>query len=195
MRLKVSLILGCIILSLIPSSAFGAVKAGAKCSKAGQISISAGKQYTCLKKGKKLAWSAGKTITQAAPKPSATPTPTPTPEPSPSSPANTNPSPSSTPVPQPQPSKLVSANALAVQALFDEVWKRDTKSKAKYEIFIDPSRPNSKWAQEHVAFIETTLELLAKMGYDLKTSSKNSCRAIVGATKALGLEQVIAEKE
>jgi hypothetical protein len=119
-----------------------------------------------------LVWNAGKTIVQAAPKPSVSPIATPTPEPTPSTPTKPIPSPTATPTPEPQPSKLVSANALAVQELFDEVWKRDLKSKAKYEIFIDPSRPNSKWAQEHVAVIETTLELLAKMGYDLKTTSK-----------------------
>ena len=169
-RIVVATLLSLLLIPISPTNA--AVKAGGSCKKFGQVSIVGGKQYTCVKKGKKLVWNAGKTIVQAAPKPSVSPIATPTPEPTPSTPTKPIPSPTATPTPEPQPSKLVSANALAVQALFDEVWKRDEKSRAKYEIFIDPSRPNSKWAQEHIAFIETTLELLAKMGYDLKTSSK-----------------------
>lgn len=169
-RIVVAALLSLLLIPISPTNA--AVKAGGSCKKFGQVSIVGGKQYTCVKKGKKLVWNAGKTIVQAAPKPSVSPIATPTPEPTPSTPTKPIPSPTATPTPEPQPSKLVSANALAVQALFDEVWKRDEKSRAKYEIFIDPSRPNSKWAQEHVAVIETTLELLAKMGYDLKTSSK-----------------------
>ena len=169
-RIVVAALLSLLLIPISQTNA--AVKAGGSCKKIGQISIAGGKQYTCVKKGKKLVWNAGKTIVQAAPKPSVSPIATPTPEPTPSTPTKPIPSPTATPTPEPQPSKLVSANALAVQALFDEVWKRDEKSRAKYEIFIDPSRPNSKWAQEHIAFIETTLELLAKMGYDLKTSSK-----------------------
>ncbi len=169
-RIVVAALLSLLLIPISQTNA--AVKAGGSCKKIGQISIAGGKQYTCVKKGKKLVWNAGKTIVQAAPKPSVSPIATPTPEPTPSTPTKPIPSPTATPTPEPQPSKLVSANALAVQALFDEVWKRDEKSRAKYEIFIDPSRPNSKWALEHIAFIETTLELLAKMGYDLKTSSK-----------------------
>jgi hypothetical protein len=169
-RIVVAALLSLLLIPISQTNA--AVKAGGSCKKFGQVSIAGGKQYTCVKKGKKLVWNAGKTIVQAAPKPSVSPIATPTPEPTPSTPTKPIPSPTATPTPEPQPSKLVSANALAVQALFDEVWKRDEKSRAKYEIFIDPSRPNSKWAQEHIAFIETTLELLAKMGYDLKTSSK-----------------------
>ena len=169
-RIVVATLLSLLLIPISPTNA--AVKAGGSCKKFGQVSIVGGKQYTCVKKGKKLVWNAGKTIVQAAPKPSVSPIATPTPEPTPSTPTKPIPSPTATPTTEPQPSKLVSANALAVQALFDEVWKRDEKSRAKYEIFIDPSRPNSKWAQEHVAVIETTLELLAKMGYDLKNTSK-----------------------
>jgi len=169
-RIVVAALLSLLLIPISQTNA--AVKAGGSCKKFGQVSIAGGKQYTCVKKGKKLVWNAGKTIVQAAPKPSVSPIATPTPEPTPSTPTKPIPSSTATPTPEPQPSKLVSANALAVQALFDEVWKRDEKSRAKYEIFIDPSRPNSKWAQEHVAVIETTLELLAKMGYDLKTTSK-----------------------
>jgi hypothetical protein len=53
-----------IALAFIGSSlsipAFAAVKAGAKCNKAGLTSIASGKTYTCIKSGKKLVWSKGK---------------------------------------------------------------------------------------------------------------------------------------
>jgi hypothetical protein len=37
-------------------------KAGAKCSKAGATSTSAGKKYTCIKSGKNLVWNKGVTV-------------------------------------------------------------------------------------------------------------------------------------
>jgi len=74
------LIVGTLILS--GTSADAAVKAGAKCSKAGATSISGGKKFTCVKSGTRLVWNKGVAI-KAAPKPTATaaavPTPTPTP--------------------------------------------------------------------------------------------------------------------
>ena len=60
-------------LSTSPSISSAAVKAGATCKKAGQVSKAAGKEYTCIKKGKKLVWSKGVAIKAAAP--AATPTP------------------------------------------------------------------------------------------------------------------------
>jgi len=53
-------------------------KAGAKCTKAKQVKIYKGKSYTCIKSGKKLTWSKGKTISSAEPVSTPTPTPTPT---------------------------------------------------------------------------------------------------------------------
>ena len=55
-------------------------KAGAKCTKAKQVKIYKGKSYTCIKSGKKLTWSKGKTISSAetSSTPTATPSPTPT---------------------------------------------------------------------------------------------------------------------
>ncbi len=50
--------------------AFGAVKAGATCSKAGSTSTSSGKKYTCINSGKKLVWSKG--VLTVAPIPSLT---------------------------------------------------------------------------------------------------------------------------
>ena len=70
-------------LSLTPTNA--AAKAGAKCTKAGATSVSAGKKYTCVKSGNKLVWNKGVTV-KAAPKPDLNPVfkpvePTPTPTP------------------------------------------------------------------------------------------------------------------
>lgn len=47
---------------LIASEAQAAVKAGAACSKAGAVSTSAGKKYTCTKSGKRLVWNKGVAI-------------------------------------------------------------------------------------------------------------------------------------
>ena len=44
-----------------------AVKAGASCKKLGQTSVSSGKQYTCIKFGKKLVWNKGVIIKSATP--------------------------------------------------------------------------------------------------------------------------------
>ena len=171
---KVVLILYVVlILNLFDSAHAAAPKSGLPCSKVGIKQVSKGTLFTCIKSGKKLVWNKGIAL-----KPPSEPSPTPIPssnssiKPLPITSPTPTPVTSPTPTATPTPTKLISANALVVQALFDEIWKRDTKSKAKYEIFIDPSRPNSKWAQEHVAVIESTLELLAKMGYDLKTNSK-----------------------
>ena len=51
-------------LAVVPSSA--AVKAGAKCSKAGATSVSAKKDFTCVKKGKKLVWKKGFAVNSQA---------------------------------------------------------------------------------------------------------------------------------
>jgi hypothetical protein len=63
-------------------------KTGMKCTKAGITSIVAGKKYTCVKSGKKLAWGKGVTVKPAVkptPIATATATATPTPKPTPTS--------------------------------------------------------------------------------------------------------------
>ncbi len=72
-------------LSLITAPSFAAVKAGAKCTKAGATATAGGKKFTCIKSGKKLVWNKGVAI-KAAPKPDLNPVfkpvePTPTPTP------------------------------------------------------------------------------------------------------------------
>ncbi len=100
MRKKLLVVLSVILsLSLINAPLNAAVKAGAKCTKAGATSVSAGKKYTCVKSGTKLVWNKGVSVKAAAkpdlnpvfkpveptptptPTPVATPTPTPTPTP------------------------------------------------------------------------------------------------------------------
>ena len=70
-------------LGVSPLISSAAVKAGATCKKLGQVSKAAGKEYTCIKKGKKLVWSKGVVIKSAAPAVTTTPTLTPAPIPTP----------------------------------------------------------------------------------------------------------------
>ncbi len=122
-----------LLLSLIPlTSAESAVTAGASCKTSGQIVIVKGAQFKCVKKGKKLIWSKFKERTQSAP----TPTPSASSAPIPST--SLSPTPSATPSPTATPLKRpdIPSQALVVQALLDEVWKRDLKSKTKYRVVI-----------------------------------------------------------
>lgn len=100
-----------ILILMIPVSAISvssaALKAGAVCKTVGQKKVSAGKSFTCLKKGKKLVWSKGVTVS-VAPKPEASPTPSPVPTPS-ASPAPTA-SATPTPIPTPSPTPTVVKN-------------------------------------------------------------------------------------
>ena len=57
LALLISTVLVTTTLAVAPSSA--AIKAGAKCSKAGATSVSAEKRFTCVKSGKRLVWSKG----------------------------------------------------------------------------------------------------------------------------------------
>jgi hypothetical protein len=69
-RILVALLL---TFSLVTAPSFAAVKAGAKCTKAGATANAAGKKFTCIKSGTKLVWNKGVAIKAAAPKPSPTP--------------------------------------------------------------------------------------------------------------------------
>ena len=68
-------------LFLVPLNAVAAVKAGDTCKKVGTTSTANGKEYTCIKSGKKLVWNKGVTVALPKPKPTPTPTSTPTPTP------------------------------------------------------------------------------------------------------------------
>ena len=87
MKRTVLAVIAAISLSLVaalPSN--GAIKAGAVCKKAGLKSVESGRQYTCIKQGKKFVWSKGvlpKVAPAKAPAPVATPSTQPTPTPAP----------------------------------------------------------------------------------------------------------------
>ena len=49
--------------------AYGAVKTGAACTKAGSTSTVSGKKYTCIKSGKKLVWDKGVSVSKVAANP------------------------------------------------------------------------------------------------------------------------------
>lgn len=70
-------------MSVVTTPSFAAVKAGAKCNKAGITAIAAGKKFTCVKSGTRLVWNKGVAIKTAS-KPNLNPgtkpiEPTPTP--------------------------------------------------------------------------------------------------------------------
>ena len=97
MRRLTSILLGFAIVFIgLPANA--AIKAGASCKTSGQIKVSGGKEFTCVKKGSKLVWSKGKIVitvnkvnktpaptVSSTPTPSSTPTEVSTPSPSASS--------------------------------------------------------------------------------------------------------------
>jgi len=60
MRKLLTLLLAVTLLGVTPVHAL--TKAGAKCSKAGATSTSAGKKYTCIKSGKNLVWNKGVSV-------------------------------------------------------------------------------------------------------------------------------------
>ncbi len=76
-----------VAISLIAAPSFAAVKAGAKCTKAGATSTTGGKKYTCVKSGSKLVWNKGVAV-KAAAKPNLNPVFKPT---TPTQPATVNP--------------------------------------------------------------------------------------------------------
>ena len=60
MRIKHTLLVAIVAGSLVITySAYGAVKQGSSCKKAGTTSTVNGLKYTCIKSGKKLVWSKG----------------------------------------------------------------------------------------------------------------------------------------
>jgi len=141
-----------LVLSIFPlSSAEAAVTAGASCKTSGQVVVVKGAQFKCVKKGKNLSWSKFTVRTPATPKPS--------------------PTPSTSPIASPSPKKVVPKEALVVQALFEEIWKSSTTSKTKVKIEIEPARKDSDWARQQADLTNVSLELFAKMGFDIKTDS------------------------
>ncbi len=75
-----------LVFTAIPSNSANPPKSGAQCAKVGLTKTYQGKKYTCIKSGKKLIWSKGVLVRQAAAnttessKPAPTPISTPSPE-------------------------------------------------------------------------------------------------------------------
>jgi hypothetical protein len=119
MRIKHTLLVAIVAGSLlITNSAYGAVKQGSSCKKAGTTSTVKGLKYTCIKSGKKLVWSKGVKVSTPVPTPTATPTPTPTPTPSPT--------PTVTPSPTPTPTPTPTVAPIVLPTSFEDLYERRT---------------------------------------------------------------------
>lgn len=68
-----------LILSLLSTPTFAAVKTGDKCTKVGKVVKSNGSEFKCVKIGKRLVWQKVKVVKPATPTPTPSPTPSPTP--------------------------------------------------------------------------------------------------------------------
>ena len=142
MRIKHTLLVAIVAGSLvITNSAYGAVKQGSSCKKAGTTSTVNGLKYTCIKSGKKLVWSKGVKVSFP------TPTPTPSATPSPS------PTPTATPTPTAEPIVLPTSFedlyekrkgiSLAAWQKSSEIIKSSKNKAGTLEIFTGPNtKPN-----------------------------------------------------
>jgi hypothetical protein len=129
-RLFIALLLS---MSLMTVPSFAAVKAGAKCTKAGITSVSGGKKFTCIKSGTKLVWNKGVAVKK--PSPVATPTPTPTPSPTP----EPTPTPTSTPTPTPTPTLPPAPIVLTFDNILENYLEITANVFAKKEAALDKS--------------------------------------------------------
>ena len=136
-RLAISLVL---VFSLLSAPSMAAVKAGAKCTKLGQIKSSGGSQFKCVKKGAKLVWSKTKTIKQAVP----IPTPSPTSSTSPTPAAQPAASPSQTPTTKPTltatPTPTLKSNYFQFKYLDGVLYRKGNRE--------------SQWRNTETSFIE-----------------------------------------
>jgi M6 family metalloprotease-like protein len=143
MRKRFPVLLSVILaLSLVAAPSNAAVKAGAKCTKAGATSVSAGKKYTCVKSGTKLVWNKGVTV-KAAAKPDLNPVfkpvePAPTPTPSPT--ATPTPTPTPSPTPTPTPTPTISADDLHLKPCT----KENDRIKNSVNEFLCRKDPNGR---------------------------------------------------
>ena len=92
-----------LLLSISTAIAAPNPKSGASCAKKGLSKTYKGKQYTCIKSGKKLVWSKGVLIKSASGNTSPSTVFSPTPSPSQSPTPQVSPSPAATPSPLPSP--------------------------------------------------------------------------------------------
>jgi hypothetical protein len=115
-RLLLALVL---TLSLLSAPSFAAVKAGAKCNKAGASATTGGKKYTCIKSGTRLVWNKGVAV-KVAPKPNLNPVFKPV-EPTPTSSPTPTPSPVATPTPTPTPQVQLPVEGTSCAKIGDKI--------------------------------------------------------------------------
>lgn len=162
MRAPQRILIALISISLVSIPAIqasAAVKAGAKCTKEGQIKNSKGNRFVCTKQGKTLKW---RKVALVAP----SPTPNPIQSPSPAPVSTPNPTPSSTPSPTPTPTAVdaitreyvnikslifyrINSGELERQSANGEFFKSDSRMEA----IFDPIRVN---AYREIAAVKRT---------------------------------------
>ena len=137
-----------------------ATKAGASCSKAGKISISGGKKYTCIKSGKKLIWDKG-VVTKPVPKPSASPSET--------TPAAASPSPSSTI------EKLIYPTSKEVETLdrlIETAFKSAQPKSAEVDFQIGPGQQSADIGLIAKSVLDTALRTASILELDIDVPIK-----------------------
>ncbi len=144
MKLRVLLVVLFLLTPLSPSISATPPKAGATCSKSGLIKNYNGKQFTCIKSGKKLVWNKGVVIKTAAPMPIASPAPTPTLIPVPTSTPTSTPTatPSLTPTPMPTPTPT--PTPITLYERFKATGTSSFKNFENWRMNPAPNKPESK---------------------------------------------------
>ncbi|MFM8842837.1 MAG: hypothetical protein ACKOFJ_01235, partial [Actinomycetota bacterium] len=160
-------------LTLTPS--FAAIKDGSACAKAGKTSVSAGIQFKCVKKNKKLVWQRIGPVKPVTPTPSPTPTPTPVATPSPT--PSISPTPTPTPTPSIAPAPVNSAAFCKVPVFdgrgdvsigFPRINDRlkSTGTVNVQVIFVDfPDAPASMTTRDAFAKVSESSKLFEELSY------------------------------
>ena len=117
MRIARNLLIATLAGSLVISnSAYGAVKQGDKCSKAGTTSTVKGYKFTCIKSGGKLVWSKGVKVLVPAPVPTKTPSVSPTP--------TTSVTPTPAPSPSQTPTVAPTSEPIVLPTSFEDLYEK-----------------------------------------------------------------------
>ena len=155
-----------LILATTQVSASAAVKAGAKCTKAGATATASGKKFLCIKSGKKLVWNKGVAI-KAAPKPELNPVIKPV-EPTPTA--------TSSPTPTPTPTYLgprdifgtpTSDEALIVEKLVDIAWDKGKPATEFVVSTISDRVKGTTWSNDNAAVLPAITRILDGVGAPL----------------------------
>ena len=159
---------------------FAAVKAAAKCTKAGATATASGKKFTCIKSGNKLVWNKG-VLVKATKKPDLNPvfkpvepTPSPTPTATPTPIATPTPTPTPTPVPTPTysgPRDLfgtpTSEEALIVDKLVDIAWDKGKPATQFVVSTVNDRVKGTTWSNDNAAMLPAITRILDGVGAPL----------------------------